>query len=362
MKQRDYKFAAKIRDIIQRITESELDNLRPQDVLATVQSIKTTTAYVLYAGEVTAVPVRVGVIQPQVGAVVLVSGPRNARYISNILSGNFTSTTGPPTQNGPDGSARLSHGYRISVRPLNPNGFFTPAKTSLSFNAFGTTVTWNLGFNPNNDTSGIPGALRVPSGTTGARSGGFVATFPSGVEFFSPGAGKGFLTVFRFSNGGTTNPPFPPGATVRWFVGLVDTNITGAPPLTTQTYMLGIGQEAGDIRPSFIHTNTSLSVVKTLTNMPAVGSVGAVPSFAQQRIVELRLYSDPAGIGNIILSVEMFAAGVSTYFESLDLGLDFAQAPTGRWRPIFWNANATNTSLFPRMVAHGFYHEFQPII
>lgn len=133
MKQDDFSYAARFRDAIRRITRAEINRERPRAALATVITVNVTNkiAYVLFPGENSEAPVSLGALIPDPGATVLVDGPSDGRYVSDIVSGTFRLSNeigpaGPPGPPGPPGAGSGSSiylgtwpGYRGNINKAN---------------------------------------------------------------------------------------------------------------------------------------------------------------------------------------------------------------------------------------------------
>lgn len=91
MQQNDFSYAARFRDAVRRIVKTEINRERPRAALATVLTVNVTNkiAYVLFPGESIEAPVSMGALVPEVGAIVLVDGPSDGRYITDVISGEF---------------------------------------------------------------------------------------------------------------------------------------------------------------------------------------------------------------------------------------------------------------------------------
>jgi hypothetical protein len=176
---------------------------------------------------------------------------------------------------------------------------------------------------------------------------------------FGRGDGSGgFLTVAQFAI--KTLP-----ATGRWFVGLVNTLDTSPLPEPFSTdngfgqvpTMFGVGQDQGDTVPQFMFSDAGLTLVK---------SSAGIASLVGNRICEIRLYSDPEGTGNVLMSIETLALGASTSYATFDTvispGWDMTNAPFGQdWTFYYWTANGTGGGQ-ARVSLLGFFHEYQPIL
>lgn len=117
MQQKDFSYAARFRDSIRRIVKTEINRERPRATLATVLTVNVTNkiAYVLFPGENMEAPVSLGALIPDVGSVVLVDGPADGRYVSDIVSGTFRLSNdvipGPPGPTGPPGAGSGTSTY-----------------------------------------------------------------------------------------------------------------------------------------------------------------------------------------------------------------------------------------------------------
>lgn len=92
MEQGDFAYAARVRDVVRKIADQRIAETRPKEQVGTVDSVSATglMAMVLFAGEVTPVPVRCGVFRPLPTSVVLVGGEADYRRIVDVLSGPYS--------------------------------------------------------------------------------------------------------------------------------------------------------------------------------------------------------------------------------------------------------------------------------
>lgn len=90
----EYAYATRFRDVLSRIASERINALRPPEALATVVSVAGSTAQIIFAGEATSVPVHLGAFIPSPGAMVLVGGASDRRYIVDIASGSFVFAAG----------------------------------------------------------------------------------------------------------------------------------------------------------------------------------------------------------------------------------------------------------------------------
>lgn len=89
---KDWETATRFRDVVKRQVESEVDRLRPDYVYATVQEIDLTKRQctVIFPGDTSSVPVRLGSIVPKTpGQVVRVEGRLGDRYVADVMGDAF---------------------------------------------------------------------------------------------------------------------------------------------------------------------------------------------------------------------------------------------------------------------------------
>lgn len=103
----EYKNAVKFLALVRRVCAQVIETERPRIKYGIVQSINytTRTAMITYVGEVDPVKVPFGYIAPSaVGDKVRVDGPKNDRYIVDVLPGvaiDFTFVDAPPAEPAP---------------------------------------------------------------------------------------------------------------------------------------------------------------------------------------------------------------------------------------------------------------------
>lgn len=154
----------------------------------------------------------------------------------------------------------------------------------------------------------------------------------------------GFLAVWRFG--------FPNlAATRQWFVGMqtatgtsTTTTATGPSVLTS---MIGVGQDAADTSPQFMHNNASGTATKVSTGLANI---------VANRLYKLTLFADPFGT-EVDLTFQSFVGGVSsglvTYHASADL-------PSGTDLAATVLSNAGSVGALTEMAFFSFYAEIQP--
>lgn len=264
------------------------------------------------------------------------AGGRSEAAAGVVLDQRATarSTAGPngaPGAPGPDGTARITRGYRMFARLTAGGG---PIAT---FPPSGMVVTGgSTSSGINNDLQFLPRDVRT-TGSASIVTVGWVLNIP-GLWVLGRGDGSGgFLSTFQFAI--LSLRP----ATGSWFVGIRSTTEPG--------YVLGAGQDPGDTAPFLMHTNAALAIVKTPT---------VFPSIVGPQICEVRMFSDPF-TGGAAVSLETLAAGVSTGRSAAQFS-DVVNPPLLSWRPELTVSNGATGGTSSDICVIGYYHEFQPVL
>lgn len=341
--------AARMRDAINAIIDSYLQNERPPPVQATVVSADTGThmAMVIYPGEVVPVPVKMYTLEPLPGAVVWIDGPADGRYISDIVSGNFQIsqlednvvigapapgdlTPGGGGSQGPTGPMGPPGITGARGAPGSPGAMFVPGtQPQILRTGRGTenwiypgvtTTNWSFGGRraetghggnwlgastglATTDISGLPGEITNGGATNIAFFSG--PANANCTHFWSQANGLGGF-IFSMSFGFTTLPP-----TVRFFAGLHQDasqggtiNNTSLEP-STGTNFAGICQDTTSAHPTFVHNDDTGISTKVVTGMSPI---------VVDRLYEIVIISYPI-TGNLFMSFEAFNQGNSFEYQ-----------------------------------------------
>lgn len=255
---------------------------------------------------------------------------------------------GAPGAPGPDGTARLSRGYRMWARPVPASG--ASAATiegvlcSFSF-PLGSGAIGAVTAPAANDIQGLPRMLFGPT-TTSAGNRGIVETD----QQFTPGTvseDDGFSIVAQFAFSSLSANPR------RWFIGLTEASggtMSGDP--STNTGLLGVGQDQADTSPQFMHSDDIIPGTGTTKFTTGLSTV------AINTVYEARLYWAP-GATSAQLSFESFSGGVSSGIAAYDTGTS-VQVPAAAHSWVLYMANGSSGGGTNRWAFLGFFAELHP--
>lgn len=255
-----------------------------------------------------------------------------------------TGSNGAPGAPGPDGTARLSRGYRMWARPIPTNSAATvpgidQVRCTLTNAASAVPASALIVVPATTDLNGLPRFVAGPSSTSAGNSGSLITS-----DVFIPGSlssHDGFSIVCQFAFTAVAS-------TRRWFVGISD-GITGDPS-NSNFGILGVGQDAADTAPQFMHSD----------EFPGTGTTRfttALPTVAADKIYEVRIYWAP-GASSAQISFESFAGGVSSGIAAYDTGASVQVPSAGHsWLIYIGNGTGGTTNRFAWL---GFFAELHP--
>lgn len=297
------------------------------------------------------------------GSAGLVGGRSEAAREVDLLGrarpGGGTGAAGVAGAPGPDGTARLSRGVRLFARPFQ--AFSTvnlvARPRSMSGATKGTQESSPIVVPPVDDLSALP-VWNIRNTSAAANQSAYLVhqfgSFENPWRFGRGDGTGGFLTVVQFAIKTLS-------ATPTWFVGLSNTLNTGPLPEPysglafgeTQT-QFGVGQAVGDATPQWMYSGPGPSFA-------LVKSPVGISSIVGNQVCELRLFSDPEGSGNVLMSLEVLAAGATASFHTFDTVVSPSWDAREDWSFFFWVGNGPGGGT-SRVSFLGFFHEYQPIL
>lgn len=287
------------------------------------------------------------------------------RGTSGLVSGNSeaaqpvtfsTSTGGQLESAGPDGMPGVDRGCKMWTQMPGSPTFPFPHDDSFAIEWFGLTgpppgTPWVDP--PDQDaviaTSDLGNLPRLLDSVTGVNRQQCITTN----MLFQQGHGNGrggFRAVWRFGFQTLSS-------TRRWFVGLANPNPSSGTstvafdPSTGLTNliglnMIGIGQDAADTSPQFMHNDSSGNASKISTGMANI---------VVDRLYKFSLFADPFG-SEFDMSFESFVGGVSTGSATHHAA---SNLPVGS-QPAIVMVNAGPNGAATALALATFYAEIQP--